>query len=106
MTLHRHHRRAPVLAAACLVAGFQAPAFPSRAESRPSPSAACHAWHGHIADLIDQHRVANEIDENALGDIIRLFYEAQSACWALRFDEGLAIYETIPLGPVASRRLR
>ena len=37
---------------------------------------------------------------------MRLFYEAQRTCSALRFEEALAIYETIPIGPVASRPVR
>jgi hypothetical protein len=69
-------------------------------------SAACRAWNSHIAELIDQHRTADELDDEQLGEIIRLFYEAQRACSALRVKEGLAIYEAIPIGPVASRLLR
>jgi hypothetical protein len=69
-------------------------------------SAACRAWNSHIAELIDQHRTAHELDADQLSEIIRLFDEARSACSALRFDEGLAIYEGIPIGPVASRPLR
>jgi hypothetical protein len=73
---------------------------------RPPLSAACEAWNGHIAALIDQHRIAHELDDDQLGEVIRLFYEAQSTCSALRFDEGLTLYEAIPIGPVASRPLR
>jgi len=69
-------------------------------------SAACRAWNSHIAELIDQHRTADELDDDQLSEIIRLFYEAQSACSALRFEEGLAIYEAIPIGSIASRPLR
>jgi hypothetical protein len=75
-------------------------------EERPPLSAACRAWNGHIAELIDQHRTAHELDDEQIGEIIRLFYEAQSTCSALRFEEGLAIYEAIPIGRVASRFLR
>ena len=75
-------------------------------EGRMPLSAACRAWNSHIAELIDQHRTAHELDADQLSEIIRLFDEARSACSALRFDEGLAIYEAIPIGPVASRPLR
>ena len=80
---------------------------PSQAtEGRPPLSAACRAWNSHIAELIDQHRVARELDDNQIGDIIRRFYEAQHTCSALRFEEGLTLYESIPIGAVASRQLR
>lgn len=73
---------------------------------RPSLWQACRAWHLHISDLIDQHRLASEIDDEQLGAVIRQFYEAQSACSAQRFDEALTLYEAIPLSPVRSRLLR
>jgi hypothetical protein len=63
------------------------------------------AWNNHIADLIDQHRIAHEIDDAQFGDIIRQFYEAQAACTASHFTEGLALYDAIPIGQVRSRRL-
>ncbi len=75
-------------------------------EGRPSLSAACRAWNSHIAELIDQHRTAHEVDDDQFGEIMRLFYEAQRTCSAQRFKEALAIYEAIPIGPVASRPLR
>jgi len=75
-------------------------------ERRPPLSGACRAWNSHIAELIDQHRTAYELDDGQLSEIMRLFYEAQRTCSALRFEEGLAIYEAIPIGPVASRPLR
>jgi hypothetical protein len=75
-------------------------------EGRPPLSAACRAWDSHIAELINQHRTAHELDDDQVHEIIRLFYDAGSACSALRFEEGLAIYEAIPIGPVASRLLR
>ena len=79
----------------------------SQAMERRLPlSAACRAWNSHIAELIDQHRTAHELDDNQLSEIIRLFDEARSACSALRFDEGVAIYEAIPIGSVAGRPLR
>jgi hypothetical protein len=75
-------------------------------EESPPLSAACRAWNSHIAELIDQHRMAHELNDEQIGEIIRLFYDAQSTCLALRFEEGLAIYEAISLGRVASRFLR
>lgn len=79
----------------------------SQAMERRLPlSAACRAWNSHIAELIDQHRTTHELDDDQLSEIIRLFDEARSACSALRFDEGVAIYEAIPIGSVASSPLR
>ena len=73
---------------------------------RPPLSAACRAWNSHIADLIDQHRTAHELDDDQFSEIIRRYYDAQSTCSAQHFEEGLAIYEAIPIGPVANRLLR
>ena len=75
-------------------------------EGRPPLSAACQAWSDHIARLIDQHRIARELDDDQLGDVIRRFYEAPYSCSARRFEEGLTLYDTIPIGSVASRLLR
>ncbi len=75
-------------------------------EGRPPLGAACQAWNGHLSELIDQHRTANEVDDDQFGEIMRLFYEAQRTCSAERFAEALAIYEAIPIGPVAGRPLR
>jgi hypothetical protein len=75
-------------------------------EGWPPLSGACRAWNSHIAELIDHHRTAHELDDDQLSEIIRLFSEAQRTCSALRFEEGLAIDEAIPIGPVASRPLR
>jgi 2,4-dienoyl-CoA reductase-like NADH-dependent reductase (Old Yellow Enzyme family) len=107
MAPHGRPSRARILARACVVScGLLAACASQAMEGRPPLSAACLAWNSHIADLIDQHRTVHELDEDQIGDIIRLFYQAQSSCSALRFDEGLAIYEAIPIGPVASRQLR
>jgi hypothetical protein len=95
------YAQATVISCGLLVTG----ASQALAERLPL-SAACQAWNGHIAALIDQHRIAHELDDDQLGEVIRLFYEAQSTCSALRFDEGLSLYEAIPIGPVASRPLR
>jgi len=99
------HARIPVLA--CLVGcGLLVTGAGRAMEGRPPLSAACEAWKSHIAGLIDQHRTVHEIDDDQFGEIIRRFYEAQSTCAALHFQEGLALYEAIPIGPVASRPLR
>jgi hypothetical protein len=73
---------------------------------RPSQWAACHAWHIHIAALIEQHRITNDMDEAKLYDVIRLFSDAESSCAQQRLDEGLWLYETIPIGRVAHPDLR
>jgi 2,4-dienoyl-CoA reductase-like NADH-dependent reductase (Old Yellow Enzyme family) len=101
-SLHaRIYAQASVISCGLLVMGAS-----HAMEGRPPLSAACRAWNSHIAELIDQHRTAHELDDNQLSEMIRLFNEAQRTCSALRFDEGLAIYKTIPIGPVASRPLR
>jgi len=107
MVLQSRSPHARILALACLIGCGLAVTGPSQAvEGRPPLSAACEAWKSHIAGLLDQHRTAREIDDDQFGEIIRLFYEAQSTCAALHFQEGLALYEAIPIGPVASRPLR
>jgi hypothetical protein len=40
---------------------------------RPPPSNACRAWREHISDLIDQHRTAHDIDDDALLDFVLQF---------------------------------
>lgn len=107
MVLQSRSQHARIFVLACLI-GCGLPVMDaSRAmEGRPPLSAACQAWNSHIAGLIDQHRTAHELDDDQIGEIIRRFYEAQSTCAALHFQEGLALYEAIPIGPVASRPLR
>jgi hypothetical protein len=97
----RIYAQASVISCGLLVTGAS-----QAMEGRPPLSAACRAWDSHIAELINQHRTAQELDDDQVHEIIRLFYDAGSACLALRFEEGLAIYEAIPIGPVASRLLR
>lgn len=96
----------------CLASAFlmvsvpcQADVIPGRAP-HPIGSDACRAWYTHISDLIDQHRQSDEIDDVQFGEVIRLFYEAQAACTAEQFAEGLAVYESIPLEHVKGRLLR
>ena len=97
----RIYAQASVISCGLLVTGAS-----QAMEGRPSLSAACRAWNSHIAELIDQHRTAHELGDDQLGEIIRRYYEAQSTCSAQHFEEGLAIYEAIPIGPVAGRPLR
>ncbi len=97
---------------ACVTGLLLAVSTPCRADVSPSCSsgpplsAACRAWHSHISDLLDQHRKSNELDDAQFGEIVRLFYEAQAACTAEHFTEGLAVYEAIPVGRVERRPLR
>jgi hypothetical protein len=73
---------------------------------RPPPSDACRAWREHIGDLIDQHRVALDIDEDALFDFVRQFNAARDACLAGSFELGLKLYGDIQLGPVHGAALK
>jgi hypothetical protein len=73
--------QASVISCGLLVAGAS-----QAREGQPPPSTACQAWNSHIAELIDQHRTAHELDDDQFGEVIRLFYEAQSACSALHFE--------------------
>jgi hypothetical protein len=82
-----------------LAPGVQA-GDPVRQPGRPARVAACHAWRVHIGDLIDQHRIAQEIDEATLSAAVRQFIAARDACTPGRYEVGLRMYEAIPLGPV------
>ena len=55
----------------------------------------------HVADLLDQHRRSDDLDDAAFGKVLLLFYEAQSACTQGRFSERIAIYTAIPIGRVS-----
>jgi hypothetical protein len=106
MALRSQSLRARVYVQACVISCvLSAPCVSQAPEVRPSLSAACVAWHEHIADLIDQHRIASELDSEQLSEIIRLFDGARVACTALRFAEGLAIYEAIPIGQIRNHSL-
>ena len=105
-----HFRRA--CTQLCVAGTFLVVSLPGQADVMPGRaprligSDACQAWYTHISDLIDQHRQSNEIDDVQFGEIIRLFYEAQAACTAEQFADGLAVYESIPLEHVKGRLLR
>jgi hypothetical protein len=73
---------------------------------RPPLSAACRAWDMHIDNLIDEHRLTGEISEPDFFEVIRLFYAARSACLFGSFKEGLALYDSIPIGRPKYRPLR
>lgn len=76
------------------------------APARPAPAAACQAMQAHIAELIDQHRRADERDDASLGRVIQLFYQAQTACAGERYEEGLATFTVIPIGRLTRNPLR
>jgi hypothetical protein len=70
--------------------------------ARPSLAQACIAWREHIGDLIDQHRVASDIEDDTLFEFIRQFVAAQATCSAARYEEGLHLYDQIRLGRVTT----
>jgi hypothetical protein len=74
--------------------------------TRPSPVAACNAWRVYIGDLIDQHRIASEMTDKDLANIVRQFIAARNACTPGHYELGLRLYEEIPIGPVQKRPLR
>jgi hypothetical protein len=63
----------------------------------PPLVAACNAWRVRIGDLLDQHRIAREIDDDALSGLVRQFISARNACIPGRYEIGLRMYEAIPL---------
>jgi hypothetical protein len=73
---------------------------------RPSLPEACRAMEVHIADLLNQHRLSDDLDDAAFNKVMRQFYEAQSACTLGRFSDGLDLYSAIPIGRVGRRQLR
>ena len=73
---------------------------------RPSLPEACRAMEVHIADLLNQHRLSDDLDDAGFDRVMRLFYDAQSACTLGRFREGLDLYSAIPIGRVSQRQLR
>ncbi len=72
----------------------------SKLPSRPPPAAACTAWRDHISELIDQHRIAKDIDDEALTAIVMQFISARDACTPGRYEIGLQMYEAISIGRV------
>lgn len=76
------------------------------APGRPSAMAACGAWREHISDLIDQHRIGHELDDDTLMAMIMQFSAARDACTSGDAATGLKIYEAIPLGRVQKTLLK
>ena len=73
---------------------------------RPPLSEACQAMQAHIADLLNQHRLSDDLDDAEFNGVMRLFYEAQTACTLGHFSDGLNLYSAIPIGGVSRRQLR
>lgn len=67
---------------------------------RPGPAAACYAWFEHVGALIDAHRVAQELDDDALWSAIAQFGSAREACSRGDYATGVRLYETLALGRV------
>jgi hypothetical protein len=65
---------------------------------RPSLAAACRVMEEHVADLLNQHRRTNDVDDTSFDAALRMFLAGQAACGAERYDDGLRIYGRIPLG--------
>ena len=68
--------------------------------------AACAAWREHVSDLLDQHRIAHEIDEEAFHEVLLQFTAARDACSAGSHASGLRMYEAILLGRVQQRPMK
>lgn len=104
------HRRRAWLGVAIGVLGLAGSgsrdALSQAASMRSSPSAACSAWHEHVADLLQQHRTAHEMSDEDFAEILRVFYMAQSACTQGKFSEAFTLYGGLPIGRVRGRELR
>ena len=59
-----------------------------------------------MGDLLDQHRVARDLDDAALSDFVRQFIAARNTCTPGRYEIGLRMYEAIPLGRVPATALK
>ena len=79
---------------------------PQLISARSPLVAACNAWRVHIGELLDQHRIARDLDDLALSEMVRQFISARNACTPGRYEIGLRMYEAIPLGPVPSTALK
>jgi hypothetical protein len=80
-------------------------------ESPPSSArlslwAACAAWREHVSDLLDQHRIAHEIDDDAFHEVLLQFMNARDACSVGTQESGLRMYEAILLGRVQQRSMK
>jgi hypothetical protein len=74
--------------------------------ARPPLSAACDAWERHIRELLDQHRLAAELNDAEFGTVLSLLYAANSHCTRGDTNAALATYSAIPIGPVQHGPLR
>ena len=72
-------------------------------QASPGPAAACFAWSEHIGALIDEHRVAHELDDEALWSAITQYGSARTACSLGDFTTGIRLYETISIGRVRAQ---
>ena len=68
--------------------------------NRPAPHDACNAWREYMGKLIDQHRMAADIDEKALSEVVLQFISARDACSPGQYEMGMQMYEAISLGQV------
>ena len=94
------------LVALFVAVGPSAPAQDTTSLSgSPRLVAACNAWREHVSELLDQHRIAHEIGDDALFGFVRQFIAARNACSPDRYEIGLRMYEAIPLGRVQQRHL-
>jgi hypothetical protein len=63
---------------------------------RPSLALACRAMEEHVADLLNQHRRVDVLDDPAFNAALLMFQDGQSACRLL------AIYGSVPVPRLAS----
>ena len=74
--------------------------------TRPSLSDACRAWREHISELLDQHRLVQEIDDSTWHVMNLQYASARDTCSIGDYTAGLRLYEAIPLGRVQGASLR
>ena len=72
---------------------------------QPSWVEACNAWREHISGLLDQHRIAGDMDNEVLFSLVRQFIAARDACTPASYEAGLRMYEGMAVGR-AQRPLR
>jgi hypothetical protein len=71
---------------------------PAMETKRPAPHDACNVWREYMGKLIDQHRIAADIDDKALSEIVLQFISARDACSPGQYEMGMQMYEAISLG--------
>ena len=90
------------------------PAFPAAmvglgaalGAERPGPAQACAALDLHLVMLLERHGEAADLSGEDLLAIVDTMVQARLACRTARFQEGLALYQRVSLGPVTSWPLR